>query len=158
MSFLRRRTVEKSTSQPAEDTSAAEPTESLSIVKTSKLHFLKEKKSKRRNGLIFTLGGIVGIILAVFFANRHDVISFEGLMDLNLDSLIDVIPVGIVREARDITVCKKACFCMWNTLRLNRGLMQGDGFSDMSGKQSTMIHSPLDYICSRRGSRHYILS
>lgn len=107
MSFLRRRPVEKPASQPAEDTSASAPKDSLTLVKTSKLHFLKEKKSKRRNGLVFTLGGIFGIILAVFFANRHDVISFEGLMDLNLDSLIDVIPAGVVREARDLTVCER---------------------------------------------------
>lgn len=94
-------------SQRAEDASAEVSKESLSVIKTSKLQFLKEKKSKRRNGLIFTLGGLFGIILAVFFANQHDVISFEGLMDLNLDSLIDVIPAGVVREARDITVCLK---------------------------------------------------
>lgn len=112
MSFLRRRTVEKPTSQTAEETPAEGSKESLTLVKTSKLQFLKEKKSKRRNGLIFTLGGIFGIILAVFFANRHDVISFEGLMDLNLDSLIDVIPAGVVREARDITVCRKTEFCI----------------------------------------------
>ena len=104
ISYLRGRPVEKTTSQPAQDISALTPKESLTLVKTSKLQFLKEKKSKRRNGLIFTLGGLFGIILAVFFANQHDVINFEGLMDLNLDSLIDVIPAGIVREARDITV------------------------------------------------------
>ena len=109
MSFLRRRPVERPASQP-EDTSASAPKDSLTLVKTSKLHFLKEKKSKRRNGLIFTLGGIFGIILAVFFANRHDVISFEGLLDLNLDSLIDVIPAGVVREARDLTVCERRTF------------------------------------------------
>lgn len=110
MSFLRRRTVEKPTSHPAEDALATGSKESVTLVKTSKLQFLKEKKGKRRNGFIFTLGGIFGIILAVFFANRHDVISFEGLMDLKLDSLIDVIPAGVVREARDLTVCKKTEF------------------------------------------------
>lgn len=94
-------------SQPAEDSSATVPKESLTVVPTSKLQFLKKEKSKRRNGLVFTLGGLFGIILAVFFANRHDVISFEGLMDLNLESLVDVIPAGVVREARDITVCKQ---------------------------------------------------
>lgn len=126
MSFLRRRPVENPRSQPAEDTSATKPKESLTVVTTSKLQFLKEKKSKRRNGLIFTLGGLFGIVLALFFANQHDVISFEGLMDLNLDSLIDVIPAGVVREARDITVCKKTDLFVWKTLRLNRGLIQGD--------------------------------
>ena len=102
---LRNRLFEKPMSQPRGDTSTSPPQESLTLVPTSKLNFLKEKKSKRRNGLVFTLGGLFGIIVAVFFANQHDVISLEGLMDLNLDSLIDVIPAGVVKEARDITVC-----------------------------------------------------
>lgn len=100
----RRRPLDKPVAALGE-TSNLPSEESLTVVPTSKLQFLKEKKSKRRNGLIFTLGGLFGIIVAVFFANRHDVINFEGLMDLNLDSLIDVIPAGIVKEARDITVC-----------------------------------------------------
>jgi phospholipid:diacylglycerol acyltransferase len=113
MSFLRRRWVEEPTKQPVGDSSSSSPKESLTLVRTAKLTVLKEKRSKRRNGLIFTLGGIFGIILAAFFANHHDVISFEGLMDLNLDSLIDVIPAGIVKEARDITVCHKIGLYMY---------------------------------------------
>lgn len=105
MSFLRRRPVEEPTKQSVEDSSLSSSKESLTLVRTGKLTVLKQKRSKRRNGLIFTLGGLFGIILAAIFANHHDVINFEGLMDLNLDSLIDVIPAGIVKEARDITVC-----------------------------------------------------
>ncbi|GIJ87619.1 hypothetical protein Asppvi_006529 [Aspergillus pseudoviridinutans] len=65
--------------------------------------FFSRPKSKRRNGLIFALGGIFGIFVALFFANQQDVISLESLMDLNLDALIDVIPQGIVRDAREFT-------------------------------------------------------
>ena len=43
--------------------------------------------------------------MAAFFANQHDVINLEGLVDFNLDSLIDVIPAGVIRDAKDITVC-----------------------------------------------------
>ncbi|KAF3386124.1 Phospholipid:diacylglycerol acyltransferase [Penicillium rolfsii] len=57
-------------------------------------------RSKRRNGLIFVLGGLFGIFIALFFANQQEVISLESLMDLNLESLIDVIPQGIVRDAK----------------------------------------------------------
>ena len=65
-------------------------------------------RSKRRNGFIFVLGGLFGIFIALFFANQQEVISLESLMDLNLDSLIDVIPQGIVRDAKAFSVCPLA--------------------------------------------------
>jgi phospholipid:diacylglycerol acyltransferase len=46
----------------------------------------------------------VGIIIALFFANKQEVINLEGLIDFNLDSFLDVIPAGIVKDAKDITV------------------------------------------------------
>lgn len=71
-----------------------------------KLHEIPVKRrSKRRNGLIFGLGGVFGIFLALFFANQNEVISLDALMDLNLDSLIDVMPAGIVRDASQFSVC-----------------------------------------------------
>ena len=45
-------------------------------------------------------------MVAAFFAQRHDVINLEGLMDMNLESLIDVIPAGIVKDAKDLTVSR----------------------------------------------------
>jgi hypothetical protein len=62
-------------------------------------------RSKRRNGLIFALGGLFGIFIALFFANQQEVISLDSLMDLNIESLIDVIPQGIVRDAKEFSVC-----------------------------------------------------
>lgn len=44
------------------------------------------------------------MVVAAFFANQHDVINLEGLVDFNMDSLLDVIPAGIVQDAKDITV------------------------------------------------------
>lgn len=61
-------------------------------------------RSKRRNGFIFFLGGVFGIFIALFFANQQEVISLDSLMDLNLDALIDVIPQGIVKDAREFSV------------------------------------------------------
>lgn len=61
-------------------------------------------RSKRRNGFIFALGGLFGIFVALFFANQQEVISLDSLMDLNLDSLIDAIPQGIVKDAREFSV------------------------------------------------------
>lgn len=102
MSSLRRRIFGDNSTDPSRDTSP-DKAEELTLVSTAKLKSLTKKRSKRRNGFVFGLGGLFGILVAAFFANRHDVINFEGLMDLNLDSLIDVIPAGIVKDAKDIT-------------------------------------------------------
>ena len=45
------------------------------------------------------------MVVAAFFANQHDVINLEGLADFNMESLLDVIPAGILQDAKDITVC-----------------------------------------------------
>ncbi|KAG8529332.1 uncharacterized protein KY384_005968 [Bacidia gigantensis] len=72
-------------------------------VPVRQLEKLKRKKGKRKSWLLFGLGGLFGICVAAFFAEQHDVINFEGLADFNLDALIDVIPAGIVKDAKDIT-------------------------------------------------------
>lgn len=62
-------------------------------------------RSKRRNGFIFLLGGIFGIFIALFFANQHEVISLDSIMDLNLESLMEAIPQGILRDVKEFSVC-----------------------------------------------------
>ena len=78
----------------------------MTLVPASQLKQLTSKRrwSKRRQGLLFGLGGLFGLIVAALFADHHDVISLEGLLDVNLESLLDVIPVGIVNDAKDLTV------------------------------------------------------
>lgn len=65
---------------------------------------IRPRRSKRRNGLIFVLGGLFGIFFALFFANQQEVISLDSLMDLNLDSLIDAMPQGIVSDVKEFSV------------------------------------------------------
>ena len=80
------------------------------MVPVSKLKKLTTaKRSKRKSWLIFSLGGLFGLIMAVFFANQQEVIRLEGLLDVNLDSLMDVIPAGIVRDAKDLSVRMVVC-------------------------------------------------
>jgi phospholipid:diacylglycerol acyltransferase len=75
------------------------------LVPVSKLKKLTTvKRSKKKSWLIFGLGGLFGLVVAVFFANQQEVIKLEGLLDVNLDSLMDVIPAGIVRDAKDLSV------------------------------------------------------
>ncbi|KAL9000827.1 MAG: hypothetical protein Q9169_000581 [Polycauliona sp. 2 TL-2023] len=105
---LRRRVLGDSSSEPSR-ASSPNPTrkdkdgEHVTLVPTSKLKKLSSKRSKRRQWLVFGLGGLFGIIVAAFFAQQNDVINLEGLMDMNLDSLLDAIPAGIVKDAKDIT-------------------------------------------------------
>ena len=71
---------------------------------------------KRRTGLIFILGGLFGLLVAGFIANRHDVLSLEMLSEMNLESLMDVIPAGILNDAKAIQVLLKPSLaaCMFH--------------------------------------------
>lgn len=69
--------------------------------------YLAKPRGKRRHSFVFLLGGLFGIFVALFFANQNEVISLDALMDLNLDSLIDVMPQGLLRDAKELTVCSR---------------------------------------------------
>jgi phospholipid:diacylglycerol acyltransferase len=59
---------------------------------------------KRRNFWIFGLGGLFGLVVAGFFASSADVLDLSYLSDMNLDSIIDVLPAGLVRDAHELQV------------------------------------------------------
>ncbi|CAF9907415.1 hypothetical protein IMSHALPRED_005524 [Imshaugia aleurites] len=103
MSTLRRRFWGNSSStEPSREPSPAKG-EPVTLVSKTHLKELKGKRGKRWQLSIFGLGGLFGILVAAFFANQHDVINLEGLVDFNMESLLDVIPAGIVKDAKDIT-------------------------------------------------------
>ena len=104
-SFLRRRILgEKTPTESREST--PEKAEEVRLAPVSKIHHEKpEKKHKRRNGVVFALGGLFGIVVAGFFAGRSDLIDFPELRELSMDSIMDVLPAGFVRDARDLAVC-----------------------------------------------------
>lgn len=115
MSLLRRR-LGKDAAQREDPAAGSRPSSSSSINSNAtstdgeqqqqqqKLSGFAKPRSKRRNGVIFVLGGLFGIFIALFFANQNQVISLDALMDLNLESLIDVIPQGILKDAREFSV------------------------------------------------------
>lgn len=110
MSTLRRRLLgdPSSSTEPSREPSPSGNGEPVTLVSSSKLAKLKsgtQHPSRRRQWWVFALGGLFGLTVAAFFANQHDVINLEGLVDFNLESLIDVIPAGVIRDAKDITVC-----------------------------------------------------
>ena len=114
MSFLRRRLLGDSSSEPSREPSPVKG-EPVTLIPASQLKKLQTKrKSKRRTTFIFGLGGLFGIVVAAFFAQQNNVINLEGLVDFNLESLLDVIPAGIVNDAKDITVCSPSpAFGTW---------------------------------------------
>lgn len=86
-----------------EEEESKDGAEEVRLAPASKIHG-HHKKSKRRNGLIFALGGLAGLLAAGFFAQQSDLIEFPEFGDLSMDSLMDVLPAGFVKEARDLAV------------------------------------------------------
>jgi hypothetical protein len=64
----------------------------------------KARGTKRRNAWIFGLGGLFGIIVAGFFASSNEVFDMQALRDMNLDSILDVLPAGLIKDAHELQV------------------------------------------------------
>ncbi|KAF8866329.1 LACT-domain-containing protein [Acephala macrosclerotiorum] len=111
LSSLRKRAqgTHSDTSLPREH--SPEQAEEVRLAPVSKIidsklghkHKGEHKTRKRRNGFIFFLGGLFGIVVAGFFARQNDLIEFPELGDLRMESLMDVLPAGFVSDARDLT-------------------------------------------------------
>ena len=90
----------------AEDSSCETPVPPQPKVKHHH-HIVIKKPRKRSTWLIFTFGGLAGLLLAGVAANNQDMVNLQLLRELNFDSIIDVIPVGILKEASDISQREK---------------------------------------------------
>lgn len=98
MNALRRRITSKSSTEPS-----AEPSAEPSRKRTPAHHVQKHKSGgKRRTAWIFFLGGIFGIAVAAFFVGNNNMLDIAALSDLNLDSLFEVLPVGLVNDAKEL--------------------------------------------------------
>lgn len=64
----------------------------------------KPKTRKRRNAFIFSLGGLFGIVLAGFFASTNDLIEFPEFSDLSFESVLQMLPEGMINDYRDLLV------------------------------------------------------
>jgi len=73
-----------------------------------KKHVHKSGGRKRRNFWMFGLGGLFGVLVAGFFASSNGgldrLAEVTGLQDLNLDSLFDVLPAGLIKDVQDLQV------------------------------------------------------
>lgn len=137
MSNLRRRILEgKDASDSSRDQSPARA-EEVRLAPVSKILTGppgKQKHRKRRNGFIFFLGGLFGIVAAGFFANQSDLIDFPELGELSMSNLLDVLPAGMVKDARDLAVSDypKNCLC----------ILKANGYSNSEGSEKPRIMIP----------------
>ena len=111
-SFLRRRILgdDKRSSSREETPEKAEEVALAPVSKIVGSRFHKPESRKRRTGFIFTLGGLFGIVLAGFFANRSDLIDFPEFGELSMDSIMDVLPSSFIQDAKDLAV--RSCLCI----------------------------------------------
>lgn len=74
----------------------------------SDVKILKRKGTKRRAAWIFALGGVFGIFAAGFFASSNGSldrwVELAGMKDMNLDSLLDILPSGVIRDVQELQV------------------------------------------------------
>jgi len=108
-SFLRRRFGGNDDSSETSRDPTPDPDKpaQLRVINAQKLDSLQQKKhSKRRNVWIFSLGGIFGLVLAAFFAGSNDMIDLSSLEGVNLNSLMDVLPAGFLKDAQQLQVRK----------------------------------------------------
>ena len=157
MSSLRRRFLGESSAEPSRDVTP-EKDEEVRLVPLSKLRNLTlktHKRSKRRNGLIFALGGFFGLLVAAFFANQQDVVNLNGLIDMNFyESLLDIIPSGIVKEAKDLQVGLDYHRSFSYKSEANRSIWS----SNTNVMPLTMIPSLSDFTSNHKVSGHCIRS
>jgi phospholipid:diacylglycerol acyltransferase len=60
--------------------------------------------TKRRNAWIFGLGGVFGIVVAALFAGNNEILDLRAIAEANLESFLDVLPAGLVKDAQDLQV------------------------------------------------------
>ena len=97
-----------SSRDPSPDTKGRDDVKLVSREKLEKLEKLtKGKSSKKRSGIWFILGGLLGLCAALLIAQQQEVIKLEGLWDVNLDSLFDVIPAGVLKDVKDLNKAER---------------------------------------------------
>ncbi|ATZ47219.1 Bclro1 [Botrytis cinerea B05.10] len=93
-----------SPSIPATRSSSPSKDEEVRIAPVARVLTHKERKlRKRRITFIFFLGGLFGLVIAGFFAGKNDLLELPEMLEgITMDSLMDVLPAGFVKDARDL--------------------------------------------------------
>ncbi|GAM85522.1 hypothetical protein ANO11243_035290 [Dothideomycetidae sp. 11243] len=111
---------------PAPDDYRVVPTKHLKKLSTLSA---KPKGTKRRNAWVFILGGLFGILVAGFFAGGNELIDMTTLREMNLDSFLDVLPAGLIRDAKELQVGSELVFRMVMRQKHERDAVNYDSFS-----------------------------
>ncbi|KAI5854083.1 LACT-domain-containing protein [Durotheca rogersii] len=83
---------------PRDDSPAKSDDNKIEVVR----HEYRPKTRKRRNTFIFLLGSLFGLIAAGFLAQTNDLIELPEIGELSMDSLLDVLPAGLIRDMTDL--------------------------------------------------------
>lgn len=94
---LRRRNIPETKPIESDETSSetSQPTTHVHVVEHA------HKTRKRRNTFIFFLGSLFGIVAAGFFASSNDLITLPEFAELSMDSWLDVLPAGLIKDMRE---------------------------------------------------------
>jgi phospholipid:diacylglycerol acyltransferase len=103
-SYLRRRISGDSKQSHVKEVTFDQPDKARHEPVSKTVSPKKVKGAKRRNGFIFFLGGLAGIVAAGLFAKNNDLIELPELGELSMDSLLDILPAGFVKDATDLVV------------------------------------------------------
>ncbi|KAI0098392.1 LACT-domain-containing protein [Daldinia grandis] len=87
-----------STEPTPRDESPVKPGDKVEIIH----HEHKPKTGKRRNTFIFLMGSLFGLIAAGLLAKNNDLIELPEIGELSMDSFLDVLPAGLVKDMRDL--------------------------------------------------------
>ncbi|KAJ9141990.1 Lecithin [Coniochaeta hoffmannii] len=87
---------------PRDDSVAPDRPEEPGTEEKIKVAHHHKKTRKRRTTAIFLLGSLFGIVIAGFFASSNDLINLPDIGELSMDSLLDVLPAGLVKDMRDL--------------------------------------------------------
>ncbi|KAK4099944.1 LACT-domain-containing protein [Parathielavia hyrcaniae] len=88
----------------------------------------RPKTSKRKYTSIFFLGSLFGLIAAGFFANSNDLIDFPEFRGLSMDSFLDVLPAGLVKDMRDMVIGERDYIQSYDAFAVGR-MVRSEGLS-----------------------------
>lgn len=108
-SSLRRRvagdTSQDSPSADDQNRAAKDSSSSSPAPKSSSSSLKKSNRgSKRWNLFVLGIGGVLGIVAAGWFAQNNEMIDLAAIAELNLETIADILPAGLLQDAKDLQV------------------------------------------------------
>jgi phospholipid:diacylglycerol acyltransferase len=81
----------------------------------------KGRRPWRRYVSTFSLGGVFALVAAAFFStpkgSLDKLVSYAGLEGMSLDSIMDVLPAGLIRDVSALQVSRSSPTIFWRIPR-----------------------------------------